>query len=196
MAGIAHGKRSALLASAIIVCLSAPAHGNIRGIGLSAFLDGSWVFPVGLAFYPGVELPIRSFDVKNNMVLTLGAAVPGQVAYAEWKDAAGEELWSFTTFGVAAAPLLLLSFDDGNQDNDLFRERIEFSLSPGLGFNYYIYAGDPAFYVNRKKLELGFIGFAGTRFHIGRFVALRFDATYWGRYIGANIALGLQLALW
>ena len=185
------GRRFALLLSVFFVCLSAPARGNNGGVGFSAFLDGSWVFPVGLAFYPGVEISIHSFDFQNGITLTLGAALAGQIAFADRKD-----LWSFTAFGAAAAPFALLSFDDGRQDTHRFRERLELSLSPGAGFNYYVYSGDPAFYANRSTSELGFAMFAGARFRISRFVALRFDATLWGRYIGPNIALVLQLDLW
>ena len=191
MALIGRGRRFALPLSVFFVCLSALAHGSNGNVGFSAFLDGSWVFPVGLAFYPGVEISIHTFDFQNGMTLTLGAAVAGQIAFADRKD-----LWSFTTFGAAIGPFALLSFDDGEQEKRRFIERLELSFSPGVGFNYYIYSGDPAYIANRKETELGFVGLASVRFRIGRFIALRFDATHWGRYIGPNIALGLQLDLW
>lgn len=191
MALIGRRRRFVLFLSGFFLCFASFAHGNNREVGFSAFLDGSWVFPVGLAFYPGVELSIHSLGFQNGMTLTLGAALAGQIAFADRKD-----LWSFTTFGAAIAPFALLSFDDGEHDTDRFIERLELSLSPGAGFNYYSYSGDPAYTANREKRELGFAMFAGARFRIGRFIALRFDATHWGRYIGPNIALGLQLDLW
>jgi hypothetical protein len=187
MAGISRGKRAALLASVFFICVTSAVS------GVSAFLDGSWVFPVGLAFHPGVEFSIRSFDLQSDMVLTLGAAVTGQVAFAKmWNP------WSYTTFGLAIAPLALLSFDDGTQEVNRFIERLEFSLSPGIGFNFYIYSGDPAYYANQDEdnFVIGFAGIAGCRIRISRYLSLRLDATYWGRYIRQNIALGLQLDLW
>ena len=70
------------------------------------------------------------------------------------------------------------------------------SVSPGVGFNFYIYAGDPAYYINRDTFEIGFSVIAGGRISLTRFVAIRLDAMYWGRYIGPNLAVGLQLDLW
>ena len=90
----------------------------------------------------------------------------------------------------------MLSFDDGLQTTYKLTERLAFSLSPGVGLNYYIYAGDPAYYASRDTFEIGFAGIAGCRFSFTRFISLRLDAMYWGKYIGPNIAIGIQLDLW
>ena len=162
-----------------------------KSVGFSTFLDASWVFPIGLAFHPGAEITFYTIDPDCDMVFDLGVAVTGQVAYANRTD-----LWSFTTFGVSIAPVLILSFDDDQKESMRFIERLKFSLSPGVGFNGYIYAGDPAYYANRDTVELGFSIIAGGRFSFTRFIALRLDAMYWGKYIGPNWAIGLQLDLW
>ncbi len=188
---LGRAKRLAILSAVLLSSFAPAAYSKNRPVSFSTFIDSSWVFPVGLAFHPGAEFSLYSFDIGSDMTIALGAAVTGQVAFANRVD-----LWSFTTFGAAIAPVALLSFDDGSEETNRFIERLTFSLSPGVGFNYYIYAGDPAFYFNRDTFEVGFSGIAGCRFSITRFISLRLDAMYWGKYIGPNIAVGIQLDLW
>jgi hypothetical protein len=178
-------KRTAILTAALLFAVTSFIYSEGKGIGFSTFIDLSWVFPVGLAVHPGAEFTFYSFDLNDNMTLALGAAATGEVAFAKRVDQNKDDLWSYTTFGIAIAPIATLSF-----------ERISFSLSPGIGFNYYIYAGDPAYYANRDTFIIGFSGIAGGRFSINRFITLRLNAMYWGKYIGPNIALGIQLDLW
>lgn len=189
-------KRIAILAAALMFTIASASYSKDKGMGFSTFLDVSWVFPVGLAFHPGAEFSFYSFDLGNGMTLAIGAATTGQVAFAKWVNQNKVDLWSYTTFGIAVAPLVVLAFDDGLPETNRFIERITFSFSPGLGFNYYIYAGDPAYYANRETFEVGFSGIAGCRFSLTRFIYLRLDAMYWGKYIGPNVAVGMQLDLW
>ncbi len=190
MAGISRSGRILLFTTALLLFTTAAAFGNDNDTRLSVFLDGSWVFPIGISLHPGAELSFYTFDLGEKASIGIGAAVPGQIAFASRTD-----LWSFTTLGLAVAPLLTLSFDSQTGDANRFLERVTFSLSPGIGFNYYIYSGDPAYYANRDTFQIGFAGFAGLRVRVARFVSIRLDTTYWGRYIGPNIALGVQVTL-
>ncbi len=184
-------KRIGILTAVFLFAAASVTYSSDKRVGFSTFLDSSWVFPVGLAFHPGAELTFYSLDPDGDMIFELGAAVTGQVAYANRID-----LWSFTTFGASIAPIVVLSFDDGFKETNRFIERLAFSISPGVGFNFYIYAGDPAYYISRDTIEIGFSVIAGGRISLTRFVAIRLDAMYWGRYIGPNLAVGLQLDLW
>ena len=194
MVGLARRKRISLLTAALFaICIYAacPQSGKI---GVSAFLEASWVFPLGFAVYPGAELSVYSMDLTDRITLDLGITGAGQVAYAK-RDIPKNDFWSFISFGAAVAPLARLSFDDGSPDTYKFIERLSFSLSPGVGFNYYIYDGDPAYTEVRDIYDLDFVVLAGFGLRIARFISLRFDTTYWGQYIGPNIAAGVQLEL-
>jgi len=188
---VGHGARVAALAAFFFACASSAAWAKSGKAEFAAFLDGSFAFPVGLALYPGAELSLYSFGIGENMTLTLGVGATGQVAFAKWAD-----LWSYTTFGAALAPFGVLTFHESPEDALSFLERLEISVSPGIGLNYYLYSGDPSRYAGRETVDFGFAGILGCRLRISRFVLLRFDATFWGLYIGPNIALGLQLELW
>ena len=191
-------KRAALIFSIFLFAAAPVTYAEKEKVGFSTFIDASWVFPVGLAFHPGVEFTFYSHDPGGSMVFDFGAALTGQVAFANRKDPTSplEDLWSFTTFGISAAPIAILSFDDDRDDTTRFIERLDFSFSPGVGVNFYIYDGDPAYYANRDTFIVDLSLIAGARFSLSRFAAIRLDAMYWGQYIGPNIAVGLQLDLW
>jgi len=184
-------KKVPFLAVLLFVFAVSAVHPDSDDIGFSVFFEGSWVFPIGFSFYPGAELTFYSFEVNDRTALSVGGAVTGQVAYANRTD-----LWSFTNLGAALGPLAVVTFQEAADSYTRFWERVELSFSPGLAFNYYIYAGDPAYYANRDTFTVGFAGFAGARLRLSRFFLIRLDATYWGRYIGPNIAIGAQLDLW
>ncbi len=192
MDGMRHRFRIALLAAAVFAVSAMAAYGKDGKVEFSAYLEGSWVFPVGLAIYPGAELSIYTFTIHNDLNLTLGAALTGQVAFAKWQT---DPSWSYTTFGAAVAPSAVFFWDDGSRSIDRLIERFEFGVAPGFGVNYYLYSGDPAVILDRDAFDFGFAGILSSRFRIGGSILLRVDVTYWGRYIGPNLAVGVQLEI-
>ncbi len=191
MARIGRTRSILLIAAVLCILAAAAAYPKELDYSFSAFLNGSWVFPVGVAFYPGAELTFYSFDLTDFLAIDVGAALTGQIAHANRID-----LWSFTGFGAALAPLAVVTFVDDSGKRTSFFERMELSLSPGIGMNYYIYNGDPAYFVNRNTFGIEFAGLASVRFRLSPYILIRLDGTYWGRYIGPNVALGIQLELW
>lgn len=191
MARIGRTVRISLIAAVLCFITVAAAYPKTTDLRFSVFLNGSWVFPIGVAFHPGAELTLYSFDVNDFLAIDVGGSLTGQIAYANRID-----LWSFTSFGGALAPLVVITPVKDSDGKLSFLERMELSLSPGIGINYYIYNGDPAYFLNRDTVGLEFAGFASLRIRLSRYMLIRLDGTYWGRYVGPNIAFGLQLELW
>jgi hypothetical protein len=177
-----------LVVATLLLAIPQYTNAETRANEFDAFLSAGYVFPVGVVVYPGIGYTFVSTAVGDRTVLSFGATVAGQIA-----TAAMALPWSYTSFGAGFLGTVSISFP-GMSDRPLIRN-LTLSIAPGIGFNAYSYGGDPAYYSTREKFRLEFAGIASIRYRMTSTFAVGLDFHYWGKYIGPNLGLGVQMAL-
>lgn len=176
-----------LLLSALLLAVPQLSEAETKANGFEAFLSAGYVFPVGVAMYPGIGYTFVSFGVGNGTALSIGTAIAGQIA-----SAAMSFPWSYTTLGAGFLGSASISFPGSSRP---FLRNLVLSIAPGIGFNAYLFAGDPSYYSDRETFRLEFAGIASIRYRINPTLSASLDFLHWGRYIGPNLGLGVQIAL-
>lgn len=153
----------------------------------------SFLFPLGVAIYPGAELFITGINVADTFPIDFSVAVRGQIGTASYSDILFGYSYGYTTFGGGPFASAHLSFKDMQNHSLNFLENFDFYAGFGVVFNYFSYTGDYLVYwASEPTFRVGFGTYEGVNWYISDSFALKLEFVYWG-WLSASASLGVQL---
>jgi len=189
--------RKTLLFALIIMLATAPAalfawDSLYESGDFNVSITASYLFPLGVALYPGAEMILAQVKVADEIPLDFGAAARGQIGFNRVGTYLGTN-YGYTTFGAGAFGTAHLSFADMGDHALEFLKNFDFYISLGVAFNYFTYTGD-WFGADTQNFRIGAASFEGVNWYINESLALKLEYVYWG-YMGSSATIGVQLTL-
>ena len=174
-----------------IVCAESDGWNSANSAG-DIFFSGTagFVFPVGAALYPGLEYIIASFTIADTIPVDIGGAAKAQIGFAL------VPLFDYSYITIGAGVFATAHISSRKITEKIgWLSALDFYISIGPGFNFFLYYGDPAYYLNKDNFGINLATFDGVNIYLTESFAIKLEFAYWGQYVGASAAVGVNLRI-